>query len=342
MTFNDLAAYYLEHYATEAQYSDGRKVAGLRSIAPVRGYVETLSKRFGNRKLNSIRYSEIRDFQIQRLDTPVIRRIKTKIRLTEKETKVSQTRKRHRTEYKEISSPRQIASVNRELMTLRRIFNIAVMEGWISQNPFKSGPSPINISSERMRTRILTIDEEKKLLEICNCPERRHLSSLIVCLLDTGVRLNEALTLTWANVDLDDGFFHIIAFNSKTATPRTVPISKRLGREFDRLLTEAKFLRSSDAKLENERVFRIANNVNRSWRTARRLAGLDDLRIHDLRHTFGTRLDRSGFTQAQIARSLGHKQVHTTFRYTNPNKDLLDDIRSAVEAFHVSKDRDKE
>lgn len=342
MTFGDLAAYYLERFATEAQYIDGRKVAGLRSIAPVRGYVDTLSKRFGNRKLNSIRYSDIHDFQIQRLNTPVTKRIKTKTTLTENERKASQTRKRYRIEYKELSTPRQIATVNRELMALRRMLNIAVMEGWISQNPFKSGPSLINMSNERMRSRILSVDEEIKLIEVCDCPERRHLKSLIICLLDTGVRLNEAVTLTWENVDLDEDFIHILAFNSKTATPRTVAISKRLRAEFDRLWAEAKFISPDETKLKSKRVFRVTNNVNRSWRTARRLAGLNDLRIHDLRHTFGTRLDRSGFTQAQIARSLGHKQVHTTFRYTNPDQELLHDIRSAVEAFHIPKTKDKQ
>lgn len=189
------------------------------------------------------------------------------------------------------------------------------------------------MADETARTRILTLEEEIRLLEACDCDQRRHLRALVVCLLDTGLRLNEALTLTWDHVDLDNGLVSILAFNSKTATPRTVPVSGRLRRELERLLNERKMTESLKG---DARVFGIANNVNRSWRTARKLADLDDVRIHDLRHTFGTRLDRSGFTQAQIARSLGHKQVHTTFRYTNPDQDLLADVRNAVESFHGS------
>jgi integrase len=337
MTFNNLASHYVDKYATEPRYVDGRKISGLRSVAPVRGYIETLCKRFGNRTLQSLRYSDIRDFKIERLNAPVIRQIKVKIRLSEKEKKASSTRKRFRIEYQETSSQRQIASVNRELMTLRRMLNIAVIEGWILKNPINTGQPLINLADEKMRTRILTRDEEEKLLSVCECDERRHLRSLIICLLDTGLRLNEALTLTWQNVDIEQGIINILAFNSKTASPRAVPISARFETELERLRTEGLFLKAKTEDLENTRVFRIANNVKRSWQTARRLAGLEDIRIHDLRHTFGTRLDRTGFTQAQIARSLGHKQVHTTFRYTNPDQDLLHDIRSALNSINTAK-----
>ena len=53
-----------------------------------------------------------------------------------------------------------ITTVNRELAYLRRMFNIAMKQGWIVRNPFNSGDALILTSCERRRERILTLDEE--------------------------------------------------------------------------------------------------------------------------------------------------------------------------------------
>lgn len=331
MTFDDLADFYEKHYAKVAEYAEDRKITGLRSLKPVQGYIRTLRTRFGKVKLNKLTHGHIRDFRAERLNTPVVTTIKISVPLSEEERTKLGTRKRSRIEYEQRETNRKIASVNRELMTFRRIFNVAQSEGWIAKNPFQSGPSLISMADEKMRTRVLTVAEENRLLEACDCEERWHLKAIIVCLLDTGLRLNEALTLTWQGVDPDGRLIHITAFNSKTAKPKTVIISPRLRLELFRLRDNQSIFRDSKGLIENDRVFGVENNVNRSWRTARKLAGLEDVRLHDLRHTFGTRLNRSGFTQADIARLLGHQQVHTTFRYTNAGEELLE----RVERFHV-------
>lgn len=333
MTFNDLARHYEEHYAKEAEYVGERKVSGLRSIKPVLGYIQTLHDRFGDMKLSAITYGDIRGFRADRLKTPVMKVIKIQVPLTPKEREEVGGRKRYRYQNETHKTPRCVASVNRELMTLRRMLNVAVTEGWLLRNPINAGPSLINMSDERMRTRVLSVEEEEQLLCACNVPERLHLRALVICLLDSGLRLNEALTLTWANVDLDNGVIHVTAFNSKTARPKSLPISRRLAQELTRLREERNtFHDVLKGKEKDGLVFGIKNNVNRSWRTAKRLANLQDLRLHDLRHTFGTRMDRKGFTQAQIARLLGHQQVHTTYRYTNPDKELLEDVRAVLDA----------
>lgn len=168
-------------------------------------------------------------------------------------------------------------------------------------------------------------------MEVCDCDDRRHLKAIVVCLLDTGLRLNEALTLAWQGVDFENRLIHITAFNSKTAKPKLVLISPRLRFELLRLREDQMIPQGSETTIQGDRVFGVQNNVNRSWRTARKLSGLEDVRLHDLRHTFGTRLNRSGFTQADIARLLGHQQVHTTFRYTNADEELLEKVKR----FHV-------
>src|SRR5437868_5941731 len=62
---------------------------------------------------------------------------------------------------------RSITSVNRELALLRRMFNVAYREGWLLKNPFHSGEPLISLADEVKRERILTRDEEARLLEAC-------------------------------------------------------------------------------------------------------------------------------------------------------------------------------
>jgi integrase len=340
-TFNDLADYYLETYVKEPEFDEGgrRRGTGLKSSRVVRIFVKTLRDAFGKERLRSITYSDLRQFRDARLKTPVVKRVRFLVPLSDAERKELGTKRRNRITYIERTTPRKTASVNRELAILRHMFTIARQDKkWLTKNPFSEGRPLISIADEEARTRILTSEEEAKLLEVCDSPERRHLKAVIICLLDTGVRLNEALTLTWKGVEFvgDEigGVIHIEAKNTKTNKSRRVPISSRLRSELSVLLHHQR-LASNYGDISDLRVFGIKNNVNTAWRTAKRLAGLDDLRLHDLRHSHGTRLDRLGFTQAQIALLLGHQQIRTTFRYTNHGDDLTVAAGLALDQMHA-------
>jgi len=184
-----------------------------------------------------------------------------------------------------------------------------------------------------MRQRILSREEEHRLLAVCDCDERRRLKSIIICLLDTGIRFNELITLTWEGVDLARDEINVKAFNTKTAKPKTVAITARLKDELLRLWAARKPADGADDVSDGDRVFGIKSNVTSSWTTARKLAGIEDVRLHDLRHTFGTRLNQLGLSQASIARSLGHQQLSTTYRYINADETPLAAVRSAMEGF---------
>jgi site-specific recombinase XerD len=69
------------------------------------------------------------------------------------------------------------------------------------------------------------------------------------------------------------------------------------------------------------------------WDTARKRAGLADVRVHDLRHSFASLLINSGRTLFEVQRILGHTQVKTTQRYAHLSHDtLLDAANSATQA----------
>lgn len=288
LSFAQLAKHYKDHYATPARYIESRKIAGLRSHVEVNRIVEILVNHFGTKRLRSITHGDVLQFRTQRLDTKV--RFKTAP-----------------------ERPRSIATVNRELTVLKRMLSIAHREGWILKHPFSGSDTIISPSDENKRTRVLSYDEEDLLLDACD-ERREKLRVIIICALDTGMRRGEIFSLRWRDVDLTNKRINIQAMNTKTLRSRSVPIS-------DRLLSELSAMPRNDAV---SRVFGITDTVKRSWATAKRIAGIKDLKFHDLRHTCATRLVQGGLPLPEVSRILGHTSIVTTFRYANVDDSTLD------------------
>lgn len=299
MTFADLAGYCEKHYYKRAEYQDGRKVAGVRGFHTAKGQINALRDHFGNRLLRSIRYADLRNYRASRLQT-----------------------KSERT-----GANLSISSVNRELSTLRRMLNVAQAEGWILRNPFKQGAPLISAADERKRERILTPEEEKRLIEACGVRQRLHLRPLVIAALDTGMRRGELLKLKWSQLDLDGRLIHVLASHTKTLTSRDVHVSQRL---------EAELRRLWDVSLKDpeDLVFGIKDNARMAFTSARADAGLDDVRFHDLRHTAATRLVQRGLSLSEVGRILGHTQPTTTYRYVNPDETTLRRAAAALDAFN--------
>src|SRR5215207_552784 len=209
MTFGELADYFDKNFLISAEYVDGRKIAGRRSVKGLKEQVSIMKCFFNNKPLRSISYGDLWRFKLQRLRTPTNRN--------------------------EGKGARAIASVHRELALLRRMLNIAVREQWLIKNPFNLGESLISPADEKKRERILTREEERKLLDACDQPKCKHLRTIIICALDTGMRQGEILKLRWSDVNSDSGLITVRAFNTKTMKERTVSITTRLKIEFERL-----------------------------------------------------------------------------------------------------------
>lgn len=297
LTFSDLASYYEKHYLKEAQYVNGRKVAGLRSVDSVRGYVRILREYFGKQKLRTITYEDLLTFRSQRLNTST-----------------------HQ------SKQRSIATVNREMAYLRRLLNIAERNGWISKNPFKCGDSLINVADERKRERILNRNEELSLLAQCT-GSRKHLRTLIIAGLDTGCRLGELLKLRFRDVDFEADLITIQAFNTKTMRERQVSMTIRLKQELEELYAVN--------PNPDELVFGIKCEVRQGFKNACRDAGISGVTFYTLRHTAATRLVSLHIPLAEVGKVLGHTTPNTTYRYyLNPNVETVRRASAALNLFN--------
>jgi hypothetical protein len=102
MTFARLAKVYEERRLFEAEYHEGRKTAGLRSVKSAKTFLAVLKDYFGTRQVRSITHSDVEKFRRERLKTETVR-----------------------------GERRTIAAVNRELELLRAMLNFAKREGWL-------------------------------------------------------------------------------------------------------------------------------------------------------------------------------------------------------------------
>src|SRR5262249_31014487 len=159
---------------------------------------------------------------------------------------------------------------------------------------FSSGECLISKADERKRERIISRDEEDRLLAACS-GQRAHLRPILIAALDTGMRRGEILKLRWSDVDFEDRLITVRAFNTKNMRERQVSMTGRLALEL-----EAAY--GASTKDPESLCFGIADNVKTSFGSARKAAGLPDVRFHDLRHTHATRLVSAHMPLSEVGR----------------------------------------
>ncbi|HRK70014.1 MAG TPA: tyrosine-type recombinase/integrase [Micropepsaceae bacterium] len=171
--------------------------------------------------------------------------------------------------------------------------------------------------AEEKRKRFLSAEEMARLGASLGHFEANALAplpalSLIRLLLFTGMRLSEGLNLRWQNVSMGGAFIHLK--ESKTGA-KTVPLplpARDMLAAFPRAKGDAGNLvfpgRDGASPLQG---------IQKIWQRIRKHAGLDDVRIHDLRHSFASVAAQSGVSLYVTGAILGHKDPKTTQRYSH-------------------------
>jgi integrase len=206
------------------------------------------------------------------------------------------------------------ATVNRELACLKHMFTIAVRDRLVVENPVRA-VRMFRVDNEV--TNVLSQEDESRLLDTA----APHLKRIIVCALDTGMRLGEILSLTWRNVDLSRSIIRVE--HTKSGKPREIPISERLRTTLGRA-------GAHDASVFVGPKGHAVDSVKTAMNNALRRSGLNarGIRFHDLRHTFATRLIEHGVDPFTVQELLGHQSITTTQRYAHPaRKSKVDAIK---------------
>ena len=198
--------------------------------------------------------------------------------------------------------------VNLEIATLRHFYNYCIKSGYIEKNP-AAGIKKLN---ELSRLKTLSDEDIQKLVAGATNKLTRD---LITFLIYTGCRKGEALNLKWDDVDMKNGIIAIKG--TKTKYDRYIPISEAL-----RGVLEGIERNKDSFYIFNNNGAKIGD-FKKSFHTACRNAGLKDLRIHDLRHVFASKMVMNGTSLYITGELLGHRTTQMTKRYSHLVPDTL-------------------
>lgn len=221
-------------------------------------------------------------------------------------------------------------TATRTLGLLGGIFSYAIDQGYLQDNPIRG----VKRFKDKIFERFLSEKEFKKLGDVLREAENDGTNpnaiAIIRLLILTGCRLSEISTLKWKYIDEQYGYLRLP--DSKTGQ-KLVPIGN----------APIELLKIIPSTKGSEYLFPATNSLRKTyqgaskiWRSKiRKLAGLDDVRMQDLRHSFASVSAGGGDSLLVIGKILGHKDVKTTKRYTHladgPLRSTVDRISSKIE-----------
>jgi integrase len=210
------------------------------------------------------------------------------------------------------------ASINRELARLRRLLRLA--HEW---KEIQRVPRIRLLRGERCREFVLTPAQEAAYLAVCPQP----LADIATLLVDTGLRLGEALSLEWPQVRLTPahganfGYLTVLSGKAKSKKSRNVPLSLRAASVLQKWQPKQHgfvFHREDDSNLTD-------SHLGQQHARVRKLLKMgSEFVLHSLRHTFGTRLGESGADAFTIMKLMGHSTVTVSQRYVHPSPEAIE------------------
>jgi integrase len=213
-------------------------------------------------------------------------------------------------------------TVNRVIILIKHTFNLARQWGvpGTSNNPTWG----IKTAPDVKRERFLTDDELIRLRASLEADENQVAASAIKVLVLTGARRNEVTHARWEYVDWINGTLKVPL--SKTGTPRWITLNS----------TAIALVRSIQQRSKSEFIFpspvtgRPCPSLHFPWSRIKKRAGLDGLRLHDLRHSYASFLVNDGVELYTVQNLLGHTHPRATQRYAHLTQDTLKDAAEIV------------
>ena len=207
---------------------------------------------------------------------------------------------------------------NRVLEIGSKLFNLA--ELW----KLRAGGNPckfVRKYREKNRERFLTDEEFRRLGEVLSEMEAEKTLPVFAAaafrlLMLTGCRRNEIVTLRWEHVDIEGGELRLP--DTKTGA-RMVPLSPPAAR----VLAELPRIEGNPWVIPGFKPNRHLADLNHYWERVRERANLQDVRIHDIRHSFASRALALGESLTMIGKLLGHNKIETTSRYAHLARDSI-------------------
>ena len=209
-------------------------------------------------------------------------------------------------------------AANRALMILAKMFALAAAWGLGPEgnNPCRS----VRKYKERKRERFLTREEYRRLGTVLAAAEADgsvwpHAIAALRLLMLTGCRLNEVLMLRWDDVDRVAGEFRLRYAKTGVRMVPLTPTAKAVLAGIDRVPGNPWIFVGKKPGVR-------LSNMTADWYRLRAQAGLDDVHIHDLRHSYASRALALGESLSMIGKLLGHTDMNSTARYAHLARDM--------------------
>lgn len=236
-------------------------------------------------------------------------------------------------EYKQYrSSHIEKATVNRDIVTLRTIFNLATKWKLMVDNPAK------DVKKYRVEQNEIVCFEpyeiEKLTETLLKEPEFAYFNNIFIFALNTGMRLNEIVQMQWNNIDFKERKIVIrnkANFKTKTGKIRNIPINNTLLELLQRIKPNNV---SPDYYLFGKGQFSYTKHyISRKFSQFVKRANINpNLHFHSCRHTFITNLVKNNVALTKVQKLAGHSNIQTTLIYTHLH---IDDLRDAVETLNL-------
>ncbi|BDU86348.1 tyrosine-type recombinase/integrase [Clostridium perfringens] len=242
---------------------------------------------------------------------------------------------------------------------LKSCLNQALKEGYISKNYCTLITLPKASQPIQKSINVFTLKEQQIFMR--ECLERKN-GTIYILALGTGLRLGELLALKWIDINFKDKYisvnksikstysidsngnrkFEVIEQTPKTKNSiRTVPLTNSILELLQRYRKEKIIERDSniDIYFDNNLVFCTPtgnylneSNVRKTFKRILNRCDLKEIRFHDLRHTFATRLFENGVPPKTVQTLLGHSDIATTLNiYTHVMKNTKDEAINKID-----------
>lgn len=247
------------------------------------------------------------------------------------------------------------ATINRDLDRIRKVYACAVEWDFVAEHPMRKVK---RVRVDNARVRYLSEDEERRLRAALQAreTERRasrdrhnawheergsvghsqwpddgftdHLMPMVLVALNTGMRRGELFALEWRSVNLPLRLLTVEAGNAKSGKTRHLPLNDEACDVLTRWRRQATGKGLVFPGVGGARM----TNIAKSWAGLMEAADLHDLTLHDLRHSFASRLVMAGVDLNTVRELLGHADIKMTLRYAHLAPGKLADAVAKLEA----------
>ena len=215
-------------------------------------------------------------------------------------------------------------TINKHIFLVNRLLNLARRWGYIDQNTCEDRLIK-RLPMGDYKQRFLTVEEIAKVLKSAQADQHPFMHHILKLLILTGARSSEARLARWRDFDMVRMIWTVPI--SKNGRARRIVMSSAV----TKLLVDIKgrtaalglpFDKDSHLFI-NPRLRKPYESFHLAWDRARQRVGMDDVRIHDLRHTYASLLINRGASIYEVQKLLGHYHISMTERYAHLLPDTL-------------------